>query len=112
MYQTTLPVVGAAFRDRAEQLARVLRAVERLLAGAPEWLALLGSRKVGKTSLLLEAARQMGDRVVFVILDVFDHSPVTAEVIRRLILRVVDLVFARECGQSPEATIDPNSYRA
>jgi Cdc6-like AAA superfamily ATPase len=55
MYQTTLPVVGAEFRDREEQLARIVRAVEKLRAGAPEWLALLGSRKVGKTSLLLEA---------------------------------------------------------
>ena len=61
MYQTTLPVVGAEFRDREEQLARILRAVEKLRAGAPEWLALLGARKVGKTSLLLEASRQVGD---------------------------------------------------
>jgi AAA+ ATPase superfamily predicted ATPase len=112
MYQTTLPVVGAEFRDREEQLARILRAVEKLRAGAPEWLALLGSRKVGKTSLLLEASRQVGDQVVFAILDVFDHVPVTAEVIRLLVLRVVERVFARECGQSLEATIDPDSYRA
>jgi len=112
MYQTTLPVVGAEFRDRDEQLARILRAVEKLRAGSPEWLALLGPRKVGKTSLLLEVSRRLGDRVVFAILDVFDHVPVTAEVIRLLVLRVVERVFARECGQSLEATIDPASYRA
>ena len=35
MYQTTLPVVGAEFRDREEQLARILRAVEKLRAKMP-----------------------------------------------------------------------------
>lgn len=40
---------------------------------------------MGKTSLLLETSRQLGDRVVFAILDVFDHVPVTAEVISRII---------------------------
>jgi len=112
MYQTTLPVVGAGFRGRDEQLARIVRAVEKLRAGGSEWLALLGSRKVGKTSLLLEASRRLGDRVVFAVLDVLDHVPVTAEVIRLLVLRVVERVFARDCGQSLEATIDPASYRA
>lgn len=112
MYQTTLPVVGAEFRDRQQQLARIFACVERLQEGAPEWLALLGPRKVGKTSLLLEASRLLGDSVVFAILDVFDSVPVTAEVFRHLALRVVERVFASECGQSLEATVLPSSYRA
>ncbi|MCK6544449.1 ATP-binding protein [Myxococcota bacterium] len=112
MYQTTLPVVGPEFRDRHTQLARVLEAVDRLERGAPEWLAVLGPRKVGKTSLLLEAARRTAGRVVFAILDVFDHLPVSAEVFRLLALRVVEGVFAAECGQSLEATTEPATYRA
>lgn len=112
MYQTTLPVVGAEFRDREPQLARLDAFVERLRAGAPEWLALLGPRKVGKTSLLLEASRRLGDSVVFAILDVFDHVPVTPEVVRSLAIRIVESVFATECRQSLEATVDASSYRA
>lgn len=86
--------------------------VERLRGGSPQWLALLGPRKVGKTSLLLETARRVGEPVVFAILDVFDHVPVTEEVLRLMALRVVERVFSAECGQSLEATIDPDSYRA
>ncbi|MDP1823533.1 MAG: ATP-binding protein [Archangium sp.] len=112
MFQTTLPVVGPEFRDRTVQLARIAACVEKLRAGSPHWLALLGPRKVGKTSLLLETSRRVGAPVVFAILDVFDHVPVTDEVLRLLVLRVVDRVFAAECGQSLEATIDPDSYRA
>jgi len=104
--------VGAEFRDRRPQLSRILTCVERLRAGTPEWLALLGPRKVGKTSLLLEASRCQGDSVVFAVLDAFDHVPVTAEVLRLLVLRAVESVFASECGQSLEATITPASYRA
>ena len=111
MYQTTLPVVGPEFRDRTRQLATITACVERLAKGSPQWLALLGPRKVGKTSLLLETSRRVGDGVVFAILDVFDHVPVTAEVLRLVVLRVVERVFARECGQSLEATIEPASYR-
>jgi len=112
VFQTTLPVVGFEFRDRTIQLARLAGSVEQLCAGSPHWLALLGQRKIGKTSLLLEAARREGARVIFAILDVFDHVPVTDEVLRLLVLRVVDRVFGPECGQSLEATIDPDAYRA
>lgn len=112
MFQTTLPVVGREFRDRTKQLERLSQTVEQLRAGSPHWLALLGPRKVGKTSLLLETARRFGHPVVFAILDVFDHVPVTDEVLRLLVLRVVERVFAAECGQSLEATLDPDAYRA
>lgn len=112
MFQTTLPVVGSEFRDRTTQLARLSDAVERLRRGSPRWVALLGPRKVGKTSLLLETARRSSPPVVFAILDVFDLVPVTDEVLRLLVLRVIDRVFSAECGQSLEATVDPAGYRA
>jgi len=111
MFQTTLPVVGAEFRDRTAQLARLTEAVEALRAGSPRWVALLGPRKVGKTSLLLEVSRRTRAPVVFAIMDVFDHVPVTDEVLRLLLLRIVDRVFSAECGQSLEATIDVSAYQ-
>lgn len=112
MFQTTLPVVGFEFRDRTAQLARLAHATLKLQLGKPHWVALLGPRKVGKTSLLLEAARRASAPVVFAIFDAFDHVPVTGEVLRLIVLRVVDRVFSAECGQSLEATIDDDAYRA
>ncbi len=112
MYLSTLPVAGGEFRDRVKQLAVVEDALKRLAGGAPKWLALLGQRKVGKTSLLLEAARRVKLPLVFVTLDVFNLTPVTDEVFRHLALRVVEQLFAEECGQSLEATLSPAAYRA
>lgn len=112
MYQTTLPVVGPEFRDREQPLARMVAAIARLKTGSPKWLALLGQRKVGKTSLILEVARQADDAMVFAIMDVFNHLPVNVELFRRLALKVVDGVFSQECGQSLETIWDPDTYRA
>lgn len=112
MYQTTLPVVGSEFRDRRRALAQVIAAITRLKAGSPKWLALLGQRKVGKTSLLLEAARRSDDAIAFAIIDVFNHLPINGEFFRLLALRVVEAIFSPECGQSLEMIWDPNTYRA
>lgn len=111
MFQTTLPVVGSEFRDRTSQLAHLTAAIEQLRHGSPRWVALLGRRKVGKTSLLLELSRRTQPPVVFAIIDVFDHVPASTEVLRQLVLRVVDRVFSPECGQSLEATVDVDEYR-
>jgi AAA+ ATPase superfamily predicted ATPase/Holliday junction resolvase len=112
VFQTTLPVVGFEFRDRTAQLARLAHATHKLSLGKPHWVALLGPRKVGKTSLLLEAARRASTPVLFAIFDAFDHVPVTGEVLRLIVLRVIDRVFSADCGQSLEATIDDDGYRA
>lgn len=112
MFQTTLPVMGFEFRDRTAQLARLAHATQKLSLGKPHWVALLGPRKVGKTSLLLEAARRASAPVVFAIFDAFEHVPVTGDVLRLILLRVIDRVFSPECGQSLEATVDDDVYRA
>ena len=56
MFHTSLPVVGADFFDRDTESQRLLGALDRLLGGTPQWLAIIGHRKVGKTSLMLEVA--------------------------------------------------------
>lgn len=112
MYQTTLPVVGPEFRDRTQPLAQVISAIARLKKGSPKWLALLGQRKVGKTSLLLEAARRSDASIIFAIIDVFNHLPVNADLFRQLAIKVVDGAFSQECGQSLETTWDPDTYRS
>jgi AAA+ ATPase superfamily predicted ATPase len=53
VFQSSRPVTASGFFDREAELARLEEAARRLLAGAPTWLAILGLRKIGKTSLLL-----------------------------------------------------------
>lgn len=114
MFRSSFPVTDEAFFDRSEELARMGDLVAALQAGAPRWLCVLGPRKVGKTSLLLELSRRSTDPGVrFAVLDVFEVMPVSLEVFRRYAIRVVDAVFSRELGLSVEAlTPRPARFRA
>ncbi|MBI5542242.1 MAG: ATP-binding protein [Deltaproteobacteria bacterium] len=108
------PVTATAFFDRASELARLQQAVESLRKGSPQWVAVLGSRKVGKTSLLLELMRrEHREDTAFAVLDTFEDGPPSAELFRRLALRVVDAFFARELGASLESlSARPDEYKA
>lgn len=114
MFRTSTPVTAAAFFDRTSELATLRQAVERLRDGSPQWIALLGSRKVGKTSLLLELMRtEHREDTAFVVLDTFEDGPPSAELFRRLALRVVDAFFSREVGASLESlSVNPDEYKA
>jgi AAA+ ATPase superfamily predicted ATPase len=114
MFRTSSPVSGSEFFDREDDLADLVQRVERLRAGAPSWLALLGRRKIGKSSLLLELTRRCAsDDVVVAMLDSFEISPLGPDVLRRYALRVVDRVLARRVGGSLEArSRSPADYRA
>jgi len=114
MFRTSTPVTDAAFFDRARELAHLQEAVESLRQGSPRWVALLGCRKIGKTSLLLELTRrEHGDGVRFVVLDSFEDGPLSLGIFRRLALRVVDAFFSRGLGVSLEAlSTRPADYQA
>jgi Holliday junction resolvase len=88
--------------------------VDQLRAGAPRWLAVLGVRRVGKTSLLLELVRRNRHKDVrFVVLDSFEDQPLGFEIFRRLALRTVDAFFGRELDTSLETlAAHPDEYRA
>ncbi len=113
MFHTNLPVVDDEFCDRRDELARLSAAVDALRAGSPRWLALLGRRKVGKTSLLLEAARRNAGRAPrFVVLDVLEQSPISPEFFRIYALRAADALLAPSAGASVErAALDPPRYQ-
>ncbi|MFO0760049.1 MAG: ATP-binding protein [Byssovorax sp.] len=114
MYRSSVPVTAGAFFDREAEIEQLTSAVEHLVAGAPRWVCLLGPRKVGKTSLLLELSRRTHDpKVVFVVIDVFEAMQPSLEVFRRYALRAVDAAFGGELGLSLEALGErPASYRA
>ena len=104
MFGTNRPVTDVAFYNREAEIDRLLQLVRDLAAGSATWLAILGPRKIGKTSLILECARRsMGAGVAIASIDTTEDAPLSAEFFRRYALRIVDAVFASEIGESPEA---------
>lgn len=113
VFQTSTPVVGAGFFNRKPELDQVAQAIARLSAGSPHWLAILGPRKIGRTSLVLEAARRADSLPVLVVaLDLQEHDPCAPRIFRRLILRLLDAALGAEIGESLERLMDsPAAYR-
>jgi AAA+ ATPase superfamily predicted ATPase len=104
VFRINQPVTDLAFFDRDKEVERLLALIAELEAGAPSWLAILGPRKIGKTSLILECSRRSTQaRVRIAAIDTMVHSPVSTEFFRRYALRVLDALFAPELGESPEA---------
>jgi hypothetical protein len=63
----------------------------------------VGLRKIGKTSLVLEAARRADSTSVRVVaLDVQEQVPASPQIFCRLILRVLDAALGAELGESLE----------
>jgi AAA+ ATPase superfamily predicted ATPase len=117
MFSASVPVTARAFFDRGQERERILQSIAQLQAGNPRWLCLVGPRKVGKTSLLLEVARELRglsqERVGFVVADVLDTMPVSQEFFRTLALQTVDMAWSTETGTSLRALArDPVAYRS
>src|SRR5690348_9641729 len=114
MFRTSTPVVGSAFHNRKAELSVLTRARKGLVAGKPQWVAILGPRKIGKTSLVLEAARlTRSEQLKVVTLDLQDQGPVSPKFFRRLALAVFDAALGDELGESLERLATrPPEYRA
>jgi AAA+ ATPase superfamily predicted ATPase len=114
MYSTSNPVTAASFFDRQDEIRKLQTVVEGLRADTPTWLAIIGPRKIGKTSLLLELARRATDsEVVFVVIDCFEELPLLPEIFRRYALRLVDGALGADLGTSLEALASrPAEFRA
>lgn len=100
-FQTSHPVLGTEFHDRTGELAQLERFAAELRAGTARWLAIIGPRKVGKTSLILELSRRTAG-VDFVLVDTQEQSSPSAEVFRTAALRTVDRLLASDLGNSIE----------
>ncbi len=116
MFQSSVPVSADGFFDRETALAELERLIERLEAGQPSWLAIIGPRKIGKTSLVVELARRAArtrTELHFLVIDAMEVAPLSFRIFRRYALRAVDQVFASELGVSPEMLAGrPAEYRA
>lgn len=101
MFQTSHPVSGPGFHDRTAEMEHLASFVAELRAGASRWLAVIGPRKVGKTSLILELSRRISD-VHFIVIDTQEVSPTSLELFRTCALRVVDQLLGHELDISLE----------
>jgi len=104
MFQTSYPVSGTGFHDRGAEMSRLVAFVEEVRAGSPRWLAVIGPRKVGKTSLIVELSRRSPD-VDFVVVDTQETSPPSEEIFRTCALRVVDTLLGHELPSSLEILV-------
>jgi AAA+ ATPase superfamily predicted ATPase/Holliday junction resolvase len=115
MFRTNTPATDGFFFDREDELETLQETVEALERGQQRWLAILGLRKIGKTSLLLELARRNQSRarnVSLLVSDVTDYGPPSLEFFRRYALEVVDALLGRELGASLKLlALHPSEYR-
>src|SRR5262245_55147136 len=103
MFQSNQPVSGLAFHDRAAELGRLQTLADDLRKGSPRWLAIIGPRKIGKTSLILELSRRAGE-VAIVPVDTQEVSPLSWEIFRLYALRAADVMLGKELQASLEVT--------
>lgn len=101
MFQTNHPVTGSGFHDRDAELAQLGVFIEAVRAGSPRWLAIIGPRKVGKTSLILELSRRSPD-IDLIMMDTLEATPPSEETFRTCALRAVDAVLGDELESSLE----------
>lgn len=106
MFRTNQPVTSEGFFDREGELETLEGLIQRLAQGAPMWLAIIGPRKVGKTSMILELQRRAPDDLVFVLLDVQGEVPLSLEIFRTYALRVADRLLAGGPSISPSVSIE------
>jgi AAA+ ATPase superfamily predicted ATPase/Holliday junction resolvase len=101
MFQTNHPVTGTGFHDREDELRQLDAFAGAVRAGAPRWLAIIGPRKVGKTSMILELSRRNPD-IDFIVADTQEGSPPSEETFRTVALRAVDAALGDELASSLE----------
>lgn len=99
MFRTNVPATLARFHNRTGPLERLKRVALDLKRGEPRWLAIIGPRKVGKSSLIAEAALRFGSQKLrFVSFDVFEAMPVSFEVFRRLAAKILDAALGGDAS--------------
>ncbi len=106
-------MTASAFVDREDILSKLSDAVDRLVDGSPKWIALIGPRRVGKTSVLLELARRRAEKgVLFLVLDLQEVEPVSREVWRWYASKVAEAFLGPELEASLAVMMkQPASFR-
>jgi len=71
-FETARPVTGSAFFDRQQELQTLLKSAQDLLQGKQSYYAIIGFRKIGKSSLLWEFERHLPESTLSLHLDCWE----------------------------------------
>lgn len=75
-FESSKPVTGSFFFNRTKELAELVNTVELLKQGSTKYLALIGQRKTGKTSLLRQFMAVVDEPdVIFFEVDCWEKKP-------------------------------------
>lgn len=102
--ETSTPVTALEFCDRTEPLAQLRAVLEDARRGVRRWVAVMGQRKIGKTSLLLELLRQESERAAICYVDCWEVRADPLYFLRGMIRQLI-LTAVRCRGE--EARIGP-----
>lgn len=94
-------MLGVDFHNRTAELVQLERFASELRSGTTRWLAIIGPRKVGKTSMILELSRRTTG-IDFVVADAQESASRPAEVFRMVALRTADALLAGDLENSLE----------
>ncbi|MCG5051524.1 MAG: ATP-binding protein [Myxococcales bacterium] len=114
VFSSHIPVTERDFWNRSHELGKLGQAVDRLEQGHPHWIALIGSRKIGKTSLLreLERRRAVHHKTIFAVADTFEVAPDITSIFKVVALRILDRVISSDLGVSLESlSASPDELR-
>jgi Holliday junction resolvase/AAA+ ATPase superfamily predicted ATPase len=105
-FQTSTPVTGEAFFDREDELRRLGEAIRDIRRGVPRYCAVLGSRKIGKSSLLSELKRRSEEvqNVVIVLIDCYESAVDAVTFFEDLMVATID-EFLLKTGRTSETDL-------
>jgi len=102
--ETSTPVTAGQFFDRQIPLERLERLLSDAASGTRRWLALMGHRKIGKTSLLLELIRRRADKAPMAYVDCWE---IRSDPVRFLAGVVFTLIRTMLRHRGDEARLPP-----
>lgn len=90
-FELLKPVTGANFFNRRKELDELVRTIRPLKKGSSKYLALIGQRKIGKTSLLRHFVEGVNDpKLVCYEMDCWEKKLVPKTFFQEYLLQVID----------------------
>lgn len=123
-FETAQPARGEAFFNRKRELDELLQTASDLSNGVVRYYSLMGTRKIGKSSLLYEFRRRVPSDVLTVYLDCWDVCADSVDFFSRYLKRSIDaaLVYKEWASKTglleqtlpggPESAITASKIRA
>lgn len=105
--ETSTPVTGHQFFDRADEMAQLSSVVSDARQGVRRWVALVGHRKIGKTSVLLELLRRHGSEAPMPYIDCWEARADPLSFICRLVRALIAAAVRQLGAESDVAPLEP-----